>query len=55
MSQIALEDRVDSLSEPIVAWRAWTIAGSSDGSLVRLLPIAGDRRPWPTRHPAVAT
>jgi hypothetical protein len=54
MSQVALETPVDSLAEPIVAWRAWTIAGSTDGSLVRLLPIAGDHRPWPTRQPVVA-
>jgi hypothetical protein len=54
MSQVALDTAVESVSEPIVAWRAWTIAGSIDGSLVRLLPIAGDRRPWPARKPVVA-
>ena len=54
MSQVALEAPAESLAEPIVAWRAWTIAGSSDGSIVRLLPIAGDRRPWPVRRPVVA-
>ena len=42
------------LFEPIDAWRTWTLAGSRDGSKVRLLPIAGDGRPWPPRRPASA-
>jgi hypothetical protein len=55
MSQVAVDAPVRSLVEPIIAWRAWTIAGSTDGSLVRLLPIAGDHRPWPTRRPVLAS
>ena len=43
-----------SLIEPIVAWRTWTLAGSRDASTVRLLPIAGDGKPWPPRLPATA-
>ena len=43
-----------ALTEPIVAWRTWTLAGSRDASTVRLLPIAGDGRPWPPRRPATA-
>lgn len=42
------------LTEPIHAWRTWTLSGSRDGSQVRLLPIAGDGRPWPARSPASA-
>lgn len=36
-------------TEPVVAWRTWTLAGSPDGTEVRLLPLFGDRRPWPAR------
>lgn len=43
-----------ALTEPIVAWRTWTLAGSRDASTVRLLPIAGDGKPWPPRRPAFA-
>ena len=39
-------------AEPIEAWRTWTLVGS--GTEVRLLPLLGDRRPWPTREPARA-
>lgn len=45
----------ETLTDPIVAWRTWTLAGSRDGSEVRLLPLFGDRRPWPVRAPARAT
>lgn len=41
----------DTLTEPIEAWRTWTLAASPDGSEVRLLPLFGDRRPWPPREP----
>ncbi|HJS26745.1 MAG TPA: hypothetical protein VJ913_06440 [Actinomycetota bacterium] len=44
-----------ALTDPIVAWRTWTLAGSRDASSVRLLPIAGDAKPWPPRLPASAT
>lgn len=44
----------DTRSDPIVAWRTWTLAGSSDGCETRLLPLFGDRRPWPIRTPARA-
>jgi hypothetical protein len=45
----------ETLSEPIRAWRTWTLAGSADGSEVRLLPLFGERRPWPVRGPARAS
>lgn len=45
----------DTLTEPVHAWRVWTLAGSSDGSRVRLLPLFGERRPWPARGPARAS
>ncbi len=45
----------DLRTEPVVAWRTWTLAGSSDGSEIRLLPLFGDRRPWPVQGPARAT
>jgi hypothetical protein len=44
----------DVLTEAVTGWRAWTIAGSRDGGEVRLLPIAGTGKPWPTRRPLVA-
>ena len=37
---------------PVLAWRAWALAGRR-GSL-RLLPVAGSRRPWPQRRPVRA-
>ncbi len=43
------------LTDPIVAWRTWTLAGSADGSEVRLLPLFGERRPWPARLPTRAS
>ena len=43
------------LTEPIVAWRTWTLAGSADGRDVRLLPLFGERRPWPARSPVHAS
>jgi hypothetical protein len=54
MSVVAPTRPSTTLAEPILAWRAWTIAGTSDGRTVRLCPIAGDRRPWPPRRPKVA-
>ncbi|HSJ50201.1 MAG TPA: hypothetical protein VLA90_02800 [Actinomycetota bacterium] len=42
------------LTEPIVGWRTWTVAGSRDGSRARLLPIAG-RGSWPARAPMRAS
>lgn len=41
-------------TDPILAWRTWTLAGSRDGRAVRLLPIAGDGKPWPPLQPARA-
>ncbi len=45
---------VTTLAEPLMAWRAWTLAGTRTGDDVRLRPIAGDGRPWPPRAPAWA-
>ena len=33
-----------TLTDPLVAWRTWTLSGTPDGSEVRLLPLFGDRR-----------
>jgi hypothetical protein len=53
-----LAARIDTapafLIEPLHAWRTWTLSGSRDGREVRLRPIAGDGRPWPTGAPASA-
>ncbi|HEY7660932.1 MAG TPA: hypothetical protein VIC58_10080 [Actinomycetota bacterium] len=49
-----LDAPVLTLTEPVHAWRTWTLTGSTDGSDVRLLPIAGDGRPWPLRRAATA-
>ncbi|MGZ8687589.1 MAG: hypothetical protein ACXWZP_04105 [Gaiellaceae bacterium] len=45
----------ETLTEPVLAWRTWTLAGSADGSQVRLLPLFGERRPWPVLEPARAS
>lgn len=45
----------DTTTDPIVAWRTWMLTGTRDGSDVRLLPLFGDRRPWPARAPARAS
>lgn len=50
-----LEKPVPIIVEPIHAWRTWTLWGSRDGRNVRLLPIAGNRKPWPPRRPAAAS
>ena len=49
-----LETPSTSATEPILAWRTLTLAGSRDGDDVRLMPIAGDGKPWPVREPARA-
>ncbi len=49
-----VEPERGALTEPILGWRTWTLAGSEDGDEVRLLPLAGDRRPWPPREPSRA-
>src|SRR4029453_14707800 len=55
MATARLETPVVTLTEPIQAGRTWTLTGSRDGSDVRLMPLAGDGRPWPPRRPAVAS
>lgn len=55
MDAVRHDVEAPALTEPIVAWRTWTLAGSRDASSVRLLPIAGDGKPWPARVPASAT
>lgn len=49
--------RIEGLvqTEPVMAWRAWTLSGRRDGSEVRLRPIAGSSKPWPPLRPAQAT
>ncbi len=49
-----LEPGTSTISEAIESWRAWTLAGSRDGTDASLRPIAGDGRPWPERRPARA-
>jgi hypothetical protein len=44
----------DTLTEPVMAWRTWTLAGSADGTRIHLLPLFGDRRPWPLQRPVRA-
>jgi hypothetical protein len=43
-----------ALTEPILAWRTWTVSGSRDGTEVHLLPVAGSSKAWPHRVPAHA-
>src|SRR6188508_405984 len=43
------------LPEAVSAWRAWGLAGSRDGRDVRLLPVAGSKRPWATFEPTRAS
>ncbi len=51
MLELLVAPSREALTEPIVAWRTWVLAGSRDGEEVRLLPLFGDRRPWPVREP----
>lgn len=37
---------------PVLAWRAWALGGRRRS--LRLLPVAGSRRPWPPRRPVKA-
>jgi hypothetical protein len=55
MLDTVVRPRSSTYSEPVVAWRTWTLVGSADGCEVRLLPLFGDHRPWPVREPARAT
>jgi hypothetical protein len=43
------------LPEAVSAWRAWGLAGSRDGHDVRLLPVAGSKRPWARSEPTRAS
>lgn len=45
---------VPTLTEPILGFRTWTLAGSSGLGDVRLLPIAGTGKAWPIREPLQA-
>lgn len=42
-------------TEPIEAWRAWTLTGRRDASRLRLRPVGGRMHPWPPRKPAQAS
>ncbi|GBC86220.1 hypothetical protein HRbin12_00206 [bacterium HR12] len=55
MLDVLVAPRRDTLTEPVVAWRTWILAGSRDGEDLRLLPLFGDRRPWPPREPMRAS
>jgi hypothetical protein len=54
MLETSFHAPVEMLADPLIGWRAWTLAGSRSGDDVRLRPIAGDGRPWPPRTPASA-
>jgi hypothetical protein len=51
---LATAPDVEAGREPILAWRAWTLTGRSDGRHLRLRPVAGPRLPWPPMRPARA-
>jgi hypothetical protein len=51
MVQARLAGTRTHLTEPIDGFRTWTLAGTPDAAVVRLLPIAGTGRPWPVRTP----
>jgi hypothetical protein len=46
-ARLALEHAVET--EPLTGWRTWTLSGSRDAEVLRLLPIAGTGKPWPPR------
>lgn len=41
-------------TEPVLAWRAWSLTGRRDGTDLLLRPVAGRSRPWRPREPAEA-
>jgi hypothetical protein len=41
-------------TEPILAWRSWSLSGRRDGSELLLRPVAGRARPWRPMEPAEA-
>ena len=41
-------------TEPVVAWRAWTLTGRSNGSHLQLRPVGSRSHPWPALRPARA-
>jgi hypothetical protein len=43
-----------TLSEPIMGWRVWTLRSDRRTTSLRLHPIAGDAQPWPPLEPARA-
>jgi len=45
----------DVSSDPIVAWRAWTLTGPRDGSAVLLRPVATRARTWKPRETVEAS
>jgi len=51
----AASHETEIVPEAISAWRTWSLAGSRDGRDVRLLPVAGSRRPWTVTEPTRAT
>ena len=42
-------------TEPIIAWRAWTLTASRRGIAYLLRPLIGSSRPWPPGEPASAS
>ncbi|HEX9121944.1 MAG TPA: hypothetical protein VF984_01075 [Actinomycetota bacterium] len=55
MLETDLRPDSDTLTEPVLAWRAWTLFAGAHGRDVRLRPIAGRRGAWPAREPARAS
>jgi hypothetical protein len=41
-------------AEPVIAWRAWTLTGRSDGSHLLLRPVGSRTHPWPPLRAARA-
>lgn len=50
-----LRETAQTVAEPVVGWRVWTLYARRRGAEVRLRPIARSARPWPPFQPARAT
>ena len=42
-------------SEPVLAWRSWTLTGRRDGETLLLRPVTAGSKPWRPREIAQAT
>ncbi|HZD79905.1 MAG TPA: hypothetical protein VE646_07685 [Actinomycetota bacterium] len=55
MLRTGIDPSIERITEPIVAWRAWTLFSRGHHAELRLRPIVGGRRSWPPRRPAGAS